>query len=167
MTSLKSILPLIVLTSLLPLHGETSHSIGFGANYWQVVDDIEIDDVEENGFSYLFAYRYDGGLLNIQTEVEVFPEDYAGSSKDVYAPQALVTIGNSIFAGLGGGIQYSDGEWADEPYYFIRAGLSILQLGPAHIDFHANYIFSDFDALDSDDIDTDTVTLGAMVRLDL
>jgi hypothetical protein len=165
---MKTIFPLVILTLLtLRLHAEPGHSIGFGANYWQVIDDIDVDNVDENGFSWLLAYRYDGGLLNLHAELETFPEDYAGAPKDVYAPQALVTVGESIFVGVGAGIQYTDGEWADDFYYFFRAGLSVIQLGPAHIDLHANYIFSDFNTLDSDDIDTDTITLGAMVRLDL
>jgi hypothetical protein len=164
-------LPLIALTlSSLPfshVRSETGYSLGLGANYWQVIDNIEVDNVEENGFSWLIAYRYDGGLLNVQAEVEIFPEEYAGATKDVYSPQALVSIGERLFAGVGVGIQYSNSEWAEKPYYFLRAGFSILHIGPAHLDLHANYIFSDFSALDQSDIDTDTATLGAMIRLDL
>lgn len=143
------------------------HSLGFGVNYWQVIDDIDIDDIEDNGFSYLAAYRYDGGLLSLQAEVEVFPEDYAGAPKDVYSPQALVVLGESLFVAAGAGINYSDGEFADDPYYLLRAGLSLIGLGPFQIDFHATYLFTDAGAFDVDDIDTDTITLGAMIRFEL
>ncbi len=157
-----------LLLSLGALRAEDgNHYLGLGVNYWQVIDDIDVDDIEEEGFSYIAAYRYDAGLLALQTEVEVFPEDYAGAPKNVLSPQALLILGESLFVAAGAGIQYSDGEFADEPYFLLRAGLSLIGLGPVQIDFHASYLFSDAGAFDVDDIDTDTVTLGAMFRIEL
>jgi hypothetical protein len=149
------------------IHAEGNHAVGFGMHYWQVIEDIEVDNVEENGFSYIFAYQYDGGLLALQAEVEVFPEDFAGAPKDVYSPQALAILGENIYVGLGIGTFYSDGEFADDPFYFFRAGIALTGLGPVTLDLNANYIFSDFGSFEGSDIDTDTVTLGAMIRVDL
>lgn len=147
------------------LADEGGHSVGVGANYWTVIDDIELDDVDEDGFSYLFAYRYSGGLLSLQLEAEVFPEDFAGAADDVVVPKAMLIVGDGIFAGVGAGVPYTDGEFADDPVYFLRAGFSIAVFHPLRLDLHANYVFSDFDSLDAGDIDTDTLTLGAMARV--
>jgi hypothetical protein len=149
------------------LRAEGDHSFAVGANYWLVIDDIDVDNVDDNGFSYLAAYRYSGGLLSLQAEVEVFPDDYAGADAEVISPQVLLVLGDNLFAAIGIGIQSSDGEFADDPYYLIRAGISLLDLGGVQIDLHATYQFSDADGFSTDDIDTDTVTLGAMVRFDL
>lgn len=156
---------ILVVCAFRPLMAEGEHSIGVGANYWTVIDDINLDDVDEDGFSYLFAYRYSGGLLSVQAEVETFPEDFAGSPTEIYVPKAMVIVGEGVFAGLGVGMPYADGEFADDPVYFLRAGFSLAVFHPLRIDLHANYVFSDFDALDAGDIDTDTLTLGAMARL--
>jgi len=165
--SLLLLLSLLLFGSLSLRAEDGKHYLGVGVNYWQVIEDIDVDDIEEDGFSYLAAYRYDGGLLSLQAEVEAFPEDYAGAPKNVISPQALVILGESLFVAAGAGIQYSDGEFADEPYFLLRAGLSLIGLGPVQIDLHATYLFTDAGAFDVDDIDTDTLTLGAMFRIEL
>jgi len=157
--------PLLALS--FSLRAETTHSIGLGAHYWRVIDDIDVDNVEESGLAYLGAYRIDGGLIAFQGELEVFPEDFGGATERVYSPQALVLVGGGIYAGLGVGVLYSDGEFADKPYYLVRAGIELAAFGPVSLDINANYLFNDFDSFDTSDIDTDTVTLGAMVRVEL
>ncbi|MGA0369287.1 MAG: hypothetical protein ACO3N7_07540 [Kiritimatiellia bacterium] len=148
----------------LPLFSQATHSIGIGAHYWRVIDDLEVDNFEESGLSYLGVYRYDGGLLALQTELEVFPSDFGASTEQVYSPQVLAILGDGIYAAIGAGILYSDGEFADKPYYLLRAGLNIIAFGPLTLDINANYLFTDFDNLSSSDIDSDTITLGAMLR---
>lgn len=149
------------------LRADSTHAIGLGAHYWRVIDDIEVDDVDEAGVSYLAAYRYDGGILALQAELEVFPEEFGGAGETVYSPQALLIVGDGVYAGIGAGVLYSDGEFADAPFYLLRAGIALAAFGPLTLDLNANYVFTDFDNLGSDDISSDTITLGAMLRVEL
>lgn len=157
-------LPLFFL--VLPLSAQNSpHSIGFGAHYWQVLDDLDEAGFDKSGLAYIGAYRYDGGLLAIHAELEVFPSDFGTVEKEVFSPQVLVLLGDGIYAGIGAGILYSDGDFADKPFFMFRAGLNVVAFGPVTLDLNANYVFTDFDNLSSSDIDSDTITLGAMLRL--
>jgi hypothetical protein len=148
------------------LLADSTHSLGLGAHYWRVVDDLG-SDFDDSGVSYLAAYRYDGGLLAIQPEVEVFPKEFGGGTEEFYSPQILAILGDWIYAGVGVGILYSDGEFANSPFYMFRAGFNIIGIGPLTLDINANYVFTDWGDLSSSDIDSDTITLGAMLRVKL
>lgn len=148
----------------LHLSAEATHSIGVGAHYWQVLDDIDFGDFDNTGLSYMGIYRYDGGLLAIQPEIEVFGSDFGTADKTVYSPQVLAILGDGLYAGIGAGILYSDGQFANKPFFLLRAGFSIIAFGPIILDINANYVFTDFDNLSSSDIDSNTITLGAMLR---
>lgn len=157
---------LFALSSLLclPAAAAATHSIGIGAHYWQVLDDIDFGDFDNTGLSYMGVYRYDGGLLAIQPELEVFGSDFGTAAETVYSPQILAILGDGLYAGIGAGILYSDGEFANKPFFLLRAGFSIIAFGPIILDINANYVFTDFDNLSSSDIDSNTITLGAMLR---
>jgi hypothetical protein len=147
-----------------------SHQIGGGVHYWKAVDDIDVDDVDEDGFSYVASYRYKPAmLLALQAEVEVFPDNFLGIEEKVYAPQAMLILGSGIYAGLGVGAYYFDGDFADEPFYILRAGLDLEVLPRVHLDLNGNYYFSDFDDLSDleENVNSDTITLGAALRLEL
>jgi len=65
------------------------------------------------------------------------------------------------------GTYYFDGDFADSPFYLIRAGLD-LQLAPRiYLDINGNYRFEELEGSGRgvEEIDTDVVTLGAAVRL--
>jgi hypothetical protein len=141
------------------------HSIGLGVHYWQVLDDLDEAGFDESGLAYIGAYRYDGGLIALHAELEVFPSDFGAVEEEVLSPQVLVIVGDGIYAGIGAGILYSDGEFADSPFYLLRAGLNIAAFGPLTLDLNANYVFTDFDNLSTSDIDSNTITLGAMARI--
>ncbi|MEX2606270.1 MAG: hypothetical protein WD708_02910 [Kiritimatiellia bacterium] len=148
------------------LPADSTHSLGLGAHYWRVVDDLG-SDFDDSGVSYLAAYRYSGGLVSIQPEVEVFPKEFGGGTAEFYSPQILAILGDWIYAGVGVGILYSDGDFAEDPFFMFRAGFNIIGIGPITLDINANYIFTDWGDLSSSDIDSDTITLGAMVRVKL
>lgn len=152
--------------SLTSSYAEPTHSVGLGVHYWRVLDDIDIDNFQESGLSYLAAYRYDGGLLAFQGEVEYFSSDFGVSTESVYSPQFVVILGDGIFAAIGAGILYTDGEFANKPYYLLRAGFNIIHIGPVALEINANYLFTDFSSFSTDDIKSDTITLGAMARLE-
>jgi hypothetical protein len=144
------------------------HRIGAGLHYWRTVDDIDVDSIDENGMAYLVTYQYvPAGILRAEIDLEIFPEDFGGSDEAVYAPQALLIVGGGLYAGLGIGVFYSDGDFAEDPFYILRAGLNLELLPNIFVDINGNYHFTDFDDLKdvSDKVDTDTITLGAAVRL--
>lgn len=143
-----------------------SHSLGLGAHYWRVIDNLG-SEFDDSGVSYLAAYRYDGGLLAIQPELEVFPREFVGGTEEVFSPQILAILGDWIYGGVGAGILYSDGDFANRPFFMFRAGVNIIGIGPITLDINANYIFTDWGELSSSDIDSDTITLGAMLRVKL
>lgn len=140
------------------------HRIGGGANYWVSLDDVELDDIDDNGLSYFASYQYRSGFVGLELQLEMLP-DFFG--EDAYMPQAYVLVGGTLYAGAGVGILNYDGEWADDPFYALKAGLDIQLLPGVNLDIFGNYRFSSEQKLDDalDNIDTDTVFLGAALRL--
>ncbi len=142
------------------------HRIGIGANYWTSVDDIDFDDVDDDGFSYLASYQYWPGLIGLEVDLEILPDKYGETA---FAPQAFVLVGKSIYAGAGIGWEYRDSDLADEPFFAFRAGLNLELLPGIYGDFYGLYRFNDSAELDNEttDIDSDTIFLGAAIRIAL
>lgn len=152
------------------VRGESAHGFGFGVHYLRTVDSIDIDDVDDAGVAYVVSYQYaPTEILRAELNVEIFPDDWLGSSEDIYAPQAFLIVGSGIYAGVGVGAYYSDGDFGDDTFYVLRAGLNMDLLPSISLDINLNYQFSEYEGLDPirEDIDTDTVTLGAAVRISL
>ncbi|PID76537.1 MAG: hypothetical protein CSB24_06135 [Deltaproteobacteria bacterium] len=138
--------------------------LGGGVTYWRTIDDIDQDDeVDDDGFSFYASYQYWGGLLGVEADLEFLPDKVG---EDTFAPQAFLLVGRGIYAGAGIGIEYRDGEFADEPFFALRAGLNLEVLPSIYWDIYGLYRFNDSAELDDDntDIDTDTVFLGTAVR---
>jgi hypothetical protein len=148
------------------LRAEGESRFGGGANYWIAIDDLE-SDLDENGFSYYLSYqRMSSGPLGFQLDFEVLPDRFG---KDAYAPAAYLLLGDAIYAAAGAGIVHTDGNWADDPFFALKAGLNLKLFKGLNLDVYGSYRFdseTDFDdAVDA--IDTDTVFLGAAIRLTL
>jgi len=164
---MKKLILMILLVLLVcfsgPAHSE-DHRLGVGANYWVAVDDIDYNDVDDTGFSWLVSYQYWPSLIGIEIDLEVLPDKYGETA---VAPQAFVLIGRSLYAGAGIGIEYRDSDLADEPFFALRAGLNLELLPGIYGDFYGIYRFNDSAQLDNEktDIDSDTVFLGAAVRI--
>lgn len=149
---------------------ESPHQLGGGAHYWRTIDDIEDDeDVDEDGFGWVASYQYKPQLLGLGIDVEWKEKGFGGAPEDVYEPQAYLILGQSLYGAAGIGGYYTDGEFADDPFYLFRAGLDLELIPAIHIDIHAIYRFENWDTVENDatDIDTDTVTLGAALRFEL
>ncbi|HMO05113.1 MAG TPA: hypothetical protein PKC67_13575 [Kiritimatiellia bacterium] len=144
--------------------GEHAARLGAGVNYWVAIDDVDVDNVDDDGFSYLLTYQYRPGLLGLQLDAELLPDRFG---EDAYAPAAYLVVGKAIYAAAGIGIIYQDSEWADDPFYALKAGLDLNLLANIYLDISASYrIDSETDLGDAvDAIDTDTLFLGAAVRL--
>lgn len=147
---------------------DSAHRLGAGLHYWIAMEDIDVDDVDENGYSLIFSYQYVGaGFFKIETDLGLTQEGYAGSDSTVWSPQAYFLIGKGLYGGVGVGINYSDGDFAQNPYYALRAGIDLEVLPSIFLDINGNYRFENWDFDDvQDDISTDTVTLGAILRLE-
>lgn len=145
---------------------EGPHRLGVGAHYWVTLDSIDNEDFDEDGLSWVATYQYRPGLLGLGIDIGWKEKGFAGAPKDVYEPQAYLILGSALYAAAGIGGYYTDGDFADDPFYFFRAGFDLELLPSIHLDLHALYRFEKWDNLSESgtDIDTDTVTLGAAVR---
>jgi hypothetical protein len=143
---------------------ESGSRIGGGVNYWTTIDNVDVKDIDEHGLSYYVSYQYRGDLLGLEADVEFMPDSWG---EDVIAPQAYLLIGGDIYAAAGVGIL--TGAPDDPMFYALRAGLDLELLPHINLDVYATYRFGDdiefSDAIDN--IDTDTLFLGAAVRLGL
>lgn len=160
------LLGLIVLTATSAYAGE--HRIGGGANYWVSIDDIEIGDnkLDDDGIAFFGSYQYWSGLFGIEVDAEFLPDRFGESA---IAPQAYLLVGKGVYGGIGIGTTYTDGDFAEEPFFALKAGLNIELLPGIYADIYGNYRFNDTADFDDEesDIDTDTVFLGMAVRIAL
>ena len=149
---------------------ESTHRLGVGANYWTMLDDIDVDDIDKNGFSGLVTYQYKpAALLKLEADLEVFPEGFQGIDNVACAPEAYLVLGSVIYGAAGIGILYADGDFDSNPFYALRAGLDLEIIPRFHLDLNVNYRFAEATHLRdvARDIDADTLMLGAALRLEL
>jgi hypothetical protein len=149
------------------------HRVGFGYHYWETIDDIDVtdlDEIDDSGSVPVFSYQYlMNPLFRFELDLEYFSDGYGGSTEKAYAPAAYILFGRFLYAGVGVGVTQSDGfpdgDDLSDPWYAGRVGLEILLLPRIHLDINANYRADAFKALE--DADTDSMTIGASLRLSL
>ena len=143
-----------------------SSRLGVGVNYWQTLDDLDVDDIDEDGFSYLVTYQYHPQLIGLELDLEYIPDRFVD---DAVAPQAYAILGETLYIGAGLGWVAQDGSFEDEPFYAFKAGVDLDMFTSLHLDVSVNYRFNDGSDLEDSDtnIDTDTLFLGAAVRWEL
>jgi len=165
---MKRFLVVLVLGCLLvcATYGESycGHRIGGGLHYLRTLGDIQdVPEFDANSLGFLASYQYTFTLLKIEGDVEWIP-DFGGSDKSLWVPQAWGLIGSMIYGGVGIGIGYIDGDWQDNPFYALRAGVDI-GLGGLGLDVFASYQFQTttvFEDFESDDLNS--ITFGAILR---
>lgn len=147
------------------------HLLGGGVHYWQTLDDLAdegFETIDDEGESFVLSYQYvPAGLFKLQIDAEYFEKGFGGATEEAIAPQVYLLVGNRLYAGVGVGMTYSDefeDSWSD-PFYAARVGLDFAILPRTHLDLNANYRSNAFSQLD--EADTDTVTLGAVLRFRL
>jgi len=162
---------LIVITVMFvsSVAAQPEHQVGVGAHYWKTLDEIDLDEIDEEGLAWTLMYQYyTGALLKFEVDLEFLPEWYAASPERVIAPQVYALAGRTIYGGVGIGTYYSDGEYSQGPFFVFRVGYDIELVPSLHADIHANYRFDDWDMSEvEEEIDTDTITIGAAVRFGL
>ncbi len=148
--------------------GNNDHRLGGGINYWMTLEDIWFDgkNFDENGLSFLASYQYWPGLLGMELDLELLPDRFGETA---LAPEAYILFGRSVYCGFGIGVIFSDGEFAEEPFFALRGGLNLELLPGLFADFYGNYRFNDSVELKGKEtnIDTDTVFLGVALRIAL
>jgi len=160
----------LLCSTVVPSNADIKHRFGAGAHYWTTIEDIDVDNVKKDGFAYLISYQLrPASLIKFGLDVEMLPASYGGAEERVYAPQAYLVLGSFIYAALGIGSYYTDGEFAEEPFFNVRAGLDLCLLPRIYVDINANYRFENWDSIETldEDVSSDTITLGAAVRLEL
>ncbi|MBD3308659.1 hypothetical protein GF339_19780 [candidate division KSB3 bacterium] len=145
------------------------HRFGGGIHYWYSLEDIVLEGVKEDGVAGLVSYQYMmGELFTVEAALELLGEGYAGADAMVLAPQAYVLVGRAIYAGAGIGINYSDGEMADAPFFALRTGLDLEILPSIYLDLNLNYRFEQWDfARIEDEVTLNTITAGGTIRIEL
>lgn len=90
------------------------------------------------------------------------------TTKEVYAPAAYLVLGTGLYGALGIGGSYSDGDFSKDPFYALRVGVAIEVLPKLFLDINANYRFNEWEEIKTvdEDTNTDTITLGAAVRIE-
>jgi hypothetical protein len=146
------------------------HAIGAGANYWRMVDDIKDNpEFDRDGVSYYLSYQFKPvPVFFLEAQLESMPDGFIAGDNSVIAPQVYVGAKILFIYGAAGiGRYYSDGDWSGEMFYVLRAGVDLTLMPFVHLDINANYQFYNMDELDGEttDIGTDTVRLGAAVRM--
>jgi len=157
-----------LLVSAQGVRAETANRLGVGVNYWTLLDNVNVDSIDESGSSWLFTYQHRASpLVKLEADLEVFDKGYLGVDSTVIAPEAYLVLGMAIYAAVGVGILYADGDFADDVFYALRAGLDLEIFPQLYLDVNANYRFAKWSNLSdkNTDVDGDTVTLGAALRL--
>lgn len=148
---------------------DTPHRLGAGVNYWTVLDDIDVHEIDDDGFGLVLSYQYKPDLFGFGVDLEILPDRFGDDS---FAPQAYVLVGGLIYAGAGIGIVHDGDDFADDPFFSFRAGVDIELVPRLHLDIYGQYRFESRHDLHTDKdneerIDTDTIYLGAAVRFEL
>ncbi len=155
-----------LLVAGMPGTAESGSSIGGGIHYLRTLGSIKDNsEWDPDAVGFLVSYQYDLPIGRLEADVEWIP-DYGGTDEALIQPQAWGLIGGLIYGGAGIGIGYWDGDWQDNPFYALRAGVD-LGLGPVTLDAFASYRFQTskvFEDIDEDDLNS--ITFGAIVRFD-
>jgi hypothetical protein len=139
---------------------------GLGIHYWRAVKEITHSSFDRTGAAGMLSYQYvPVGLFKIEGDLEYFPKGFGGADTTAWSPQVYLLVGSRLYAGVGAGVIYSksfSGEFS-KVFYAARIGTDFVVLPRLHLDVNANYRFKDWNQIDQ--ASTDTITLGAVLRL--
>jgi hypothetical protein len=162
----KTVLVAMILLSLTVPAAAAEHSFGVGIHYWRAVDEITDSSFDRSGAAGMLSYQYiPARLVKIEGDLEYFPKGFGGADDTAWSPQVYLLVGNRLYAGVGAGVIYSksfSGELSDV-FYAARIGTDFTVLPRTHLDINANYRFKDWNQIK--DASTDTITLGAVLRI--
>jgi hypothetical protein len=145
-----------------PLHAGAR--LGGGVQYLKTLGDIkDTPEFDSNAFGFLASYQYATRLFKIEGDVE-WILDFGGSDKSLIQPQAYLLVGNLIYGGAGIGIGYFDGNWQNDPFYALRAGVDFT-LGGLNLDAFTLFRFQDTEVFENfGSQNLNSITFGALIR---
>jgi hypothetical protein len=146
------------------------HRFGLGGHYWRAIDDLDASDldIDEDGIAPYFTYQFvPAGIFKLELDLEYHADGFGGGTDTAYSPVGFVLVEFGLYAGLGIGVTVSDSlpDNVSDPFYAARLGWDFQVLPRLHVDLNANYRGNTFSALE--DYDSDTITLGAALRVAL
>lgn len=143
--------------------------LGAGANYWYSIKEAKDKSFDRDGLGWMVSSRIPlGDFLAIGLEVEQSPDNYVGMEERLYLPAAYAFIGNTIYAGIGIGTYYYDGDFYSDTWYALRAGLKFpLITNALMLDVNVNYRVENWEDIEDvkKNVDSDTLMVGAALRL--
>ena len=143
--------------------------LGVGATYWYSIDEAKDQSFDRDGLGWMISSRIPlSKAFSIGLEVEQSPDNFVFLDERLYLPAAYALIGDGIYGGLGLGTYYYDGDFYGDIWYALRAGFKVPLLDNALVlDVNVNYRVEDWDGIKDagDDVDTDTLMIGAALRL--
>jgi len=150
---------MLVIAPIMLMADESEAGFGLGLHYLKTVEDMgETSGFDSSSLGYLGVYSFGPGMLNFELSAEYVPNYIM--DEDLFQPAAYAFIGNRIYGGLGIGIGHFKGQWANDPFFDLRAGLKI-----SVFDFFASYRIQKLDEvteLETDDFNS--VTFGALFK---
>jgi hypothetical protein len=141
-------------------------SFGGGLHYLRNLGDITNDDaidLSRNSFALVGSVKGAFGGFGVDGQVG-YIFDYVGTGEPAWEPSIWGLLGSFVYGGAGIGWQYHDGDWSDEPFYALRAGVA-LPLGSTELDVYGSWRFQgseDFENLTGEDLDS--ITFAAILR---
>ncbi len=159
---------LFVLTTV-PTVSAAGFEIGVGANYWYSIDEAKDHSFDRDGLGWMISSRIPlAKYIAIGLEVEQTPDNFIFLDEKLYLPAAYAILGDGIYLGIGAGTYYYDGDFYDEVWYALRAGIKIPVLTKNLVlDINVNYRVEDWDGIKEarDNVDSNTLMVGAALRL--
>jgi len=154
---------------LLSTNAMAQNRVGGGLHYWWNNDELKGPAKNDGVGAYVSFQRDFGAWWRGEADAEVFEDGFAGSPDPVLAPQVFLLFGAPVYVGVGGGILFSDSNFADAPFLAFRVGLDFELFEGIHVDINANYQFSQWGGINksASDKDSDVAVAGVAVRWDL
>ena len=108
---------------------ESNFQIGVGANYWVALEDAVDESFDEDGLGWMISSRYMfTPYFGLGLELERSPDNYIALEEPIYCPALYLILGKVIYAGLGVGTYFYDGDFIEDAFYALRAGLALEML---------------------------------------
>ncbi len=143
--------------------------LGAGATYWYSIDEAKDQSFDRDGLGWMISSRIPlSDFFAIGLEVEQSPDNFVFLPKHLYLPSAYAILGNGIYGGIGIGTYYYDGDFYGDVWYALRAGFKVPLLANGLVlDVNVNYRVENWDDIKDvgDKVDTDTLMIGAALRL--
>ena len=143
--------------------------LGAGATYWYSIDEAKDQKFDRDGLGWMISSRIQlSDYFAIGLEVEQSPDNFVFLDKRLYLPSAYAILGNGIYGGIGIGNYYYDGDFYGDVWYALRAGFKVPIISNGLVlDVNVNYRVENWDDIKAarDKVDTDTLMIGAALRL--